>query len=358
MVSNCNQADKLAEIGAQLKQMREQKDISLQQVTATTLIAERHLRAIEEGDLGSLPEPVYIKGFIRKYGETVGLGTIADDFHLTPVIDEKKNWSKSPASELRPLHLYALYILVIGGAVGTLAAFLNPPLANKIDDSKTNLSKAAQITPKATPKTVKPTPAIASPVDSIIPVTTASEALKTSKLFTSSPDSSSSSNPNGASFLTGSTGETLSASSPQSFSNSIFSQDLTNTSFSFTGNKAVNVGIVMTGQSWVRVLVDGKTEFEGVLSEGRKLSWSADRRVAIRAGNAGAIAVTVNNLPSEQLGREGEVVEKRFEQNYKPTTSSTSLVPTTGANANTANERDRLNGFIDNFYGDGGSRNR
>ncbi|CAN1212606.1 DUF4115 domain-containing protein [Tumidithrix helvetica PCC 7403] len=358
MVSNCNQADKLAEIGAQLKQMREEKDISLQQVTATTLIAERHLRAIEEGNLESLPEPVYIKGFIRKYGETVGLGKIADEFPLAPVVEEKKNWSKSPAGELRPLHLYALYILVIGGAVGTLAAFLNPPLANKIDDSKTNLGKAAQLTPKATPKTVKPTPAIAAPIYSFVPTTTAVDALKTpgSTIFANNPDkTSTSSDP---SYFIGSTGEALSASSSLAFSSSILSQDPTNANFSFTGNKSVNVGIVMTGQSWIRVLVDGKTEFEGVLSEGRKLSWSADRRVAIRAGNAGAVAVTFNNLPSEQLGKEGEVVEKKFDQGYKPSVSTTGLAPTIGTNSNTAQDRDRLNGFIDNFFGDGGSRNR
>jgi cytoskeleton protein RodZ len=330
VVSNLNQADKLAEIGAKLKLMREQKEISLHQVTATTLIAERHLRAIEEGDLKSLPEPIYVRGFIRKFGETVGLSAIADEFPLAPVIEEKQNWSKSPAGELRPLHLYALYILVIGGAVGVLATFLNPPLANKIDDSKTNLSKAAQLTPKATPKPLKP----ASLVDSILPTTSAVDALKDFSVTSppTDPNIANKSTLDDPSFFVGATGETLSAASSLAFASTIFSQDPASSSFSFTGNKSVNVGILMTGQSWIRVLVDGKTEFEGVVSEGKKLAWSADQRVAIRAGNAGAVLVTFNNLPSEQLGKEGEVVEKRFDQAYKPTPPSSSQVPSIGTN--------------------------
>jgi cytoskeleton protein RodZ len=339
MTSSSNQADKLAEIGAKLKLMREEKDIALHQVTASTLIAERHLRAIEEGNLSDLPEPIYIRGFIRKYGETVGLRAIADDFPLAPIIEEKKTWSKSPAGTLRPLHLYALYILVIGGAVGTLAAFLNPPLANKIDDSKTNLSKAAQLNPKASPK-----PAKIAPIDSLVPAISAADSLKNlgttvvSNKNIPNPNNSDNASANDPSFLVGSTGETLSNTSSLVFANNMFSQDLTSPSFSFTGNKPVNVGVVLTGRSWIRVIVDGKIEFEGVVSEGKKLSWSGDQRVAIRAGNAGAVTVTFNNLPSEQLGKEGEVIEKRFDQSYKPTAStpsSTIQIPSIGSTSST-----------------------
>jgi cytoskeleton protein RodZ len=67
------QRDRLCEIGVQLKQAREQKHLSLDDVSAKTLIRATILKAIEEGDTRPLPEPVYIKGFIRRFGDLVGL---------------------------------------------------------------------------------------------------------------------------------------------------------------------------------------------------------------------------------------------------------------------------------------------
>jgi len=58
---------KLAEIGAELKRIREEQNVSLQKIKQITLISERHLKAIENGDISSLPEPVYVQSFIRKY---------------------------------------------------------------------------------------------------------------------------------------------------------------------------------------------------------------------------------------------------------------------------------------------------
>ena len=85
-----------------------------------------------------------------------------------------------------------------------------------------------------------------------------------------------------------------------------------NGNFTFVGNKPINVGIVMRGQSWLRIVVDGQTEFEGVLDEGKKLTWSGDRQISVRAGNASSVALSYNNQPINLLGSEGEVIEKLF----------------------------------------------
>ncbi len=85
-----------------------------------------------------------------------------------------------------------------------------------------------------------------------------------------------------------------------------------NGDFVFAGNKPINVGIVMQGESWMRITVDGQTEFEGVLNEGKKLSWSGDRQISIRAGNASSVALSYNNQPIKVLGKEGEVAERLF----------------------------------------------
>ena len=71
----------------------------------------------------------------------------------------------------------------------------------------------------------------------------------------------------------------------------------------------------MQGESWMRITVDGQTEFEGVLNEGKKLAWSGDRQISVRAGNASSVALSYNNQPIKVLGKEGEVAERQFGNN-------------------------------------------
>jgi cytoskeleton protein RodZ len=293
---NSNQSSKLAEIGVQLKQTRELKLISLHQITAKTLIPERHLRAIEEGNLDSLPEPIYIQGFIRKYGEAVGLGGLAEDFPVSNHEPTPKNWSSSPAAELRPLHLYALYILIIAGAVGALASFLNPLSNNRVTEGQANISQSARILP--TTGQVKQNP---GPKETFGPI-----AVKLRSVNPNNPKSPQSSD------------------SWADFSNLVSTgkSSSNNPNFSFPGNKPVNVGIAMTNQSWLRVTVDNKIDFEGILSEGTRKSWSANQSIIVRAGNAAAVSVTFNQSPTKALGAEGEVVQEVFDSKYQATASS------------------------------------
>lgn len=350
-ITTSKQAEKLAEIGAQFKRIRQDKDLSIPHLTATTLISERYLRAIEDGEIDSLPEPVYVRGFIRKYGDALGVGDLSEDFPLNPVLPETK-WAGSPAAELRPLHLYALYIGVIAGAVSLLATFLNAPDANKINDSQTLLSKAAQVNlPKANQSSAK--------VESLVPAIGGLEVLRQtvvdpSAMATNGNKSSvgnpvvsptanaatsvnaATNNANATSSLNKSQSESAFGEVNSSFNNVLKSWtsnvDLqrsttqnnsaingTDGKFEFAGNKPVNVGIVMKGQSWLRIVVDGKTEFEGVLDEGKKLTWSGDRQISIRAGNASSVGLSYNNQQIKILGKEGEVSERLFGVNQPNT---------------------------------------
>lgn len=328
MSSNCQQETKLAEIGAQLKQMREIKDISLNQVTATTLISERHLKAIEEGNLHLLPEPVYVQGFIRKYGSTLGLDSLADDFPVfTEVNPRNKAWSGSPAAELRPFHLYGLYILVITGAVSVLASFLNPAPAIRSSNIQTKLSKSAQLpvpSDRLSPNAIANQPygpeiLGAAKGQEVYNLPKATETTKTASVFTKGNNQIALAIANPSAFVQqGAINSSLKSSETWSDLSSLVSQASFPQKFSFVGNKPVNVGITMNGQSWVRVGVDGETRFEGILSEGTNQAWSAEDEVIIRAGNAGAVSVTFNRLGAEQLGAEGEVVQREFDQNYQP----------------------------------------
>ena len=319
-ITTSKQAEKLAEIGAQFKRIREDKDLSIPYLTATTLISERYLRAIEDGQIESLPEPIYVRGFIRKYGDVLGVGDLSNDFPLNPVLPETNKWAGSAAAELRPLHLYALYVGVIAGAVSLLATFLNSPESNKINDSQTNFSNAAQINSKKSKKSV-------ATVDVLLPKSGGLEILKQTAANTSGVTLPTPKN-DVISQISLNTPQSETAFSDVSFSlNNTLQSWIANANlqgssaiatdgnFEFVGNKPVNIGIVMKGQSWLRVTVDNKTEFEGVLDEGKKLTWSGDRQISVRAGNASSVALSYNNQSIKLLGKEGEVAERIYTVN-------------------------------------------
>ncbi|WP_051037857.1 helix-turn-helix domain-containing protein [Thalassoporum mexicanum] len=347
MSSNSDQLVKLAEIGEQLKRQREEQSIPLTQVTSQTLISERHLKAIEEGNLSSLPEPIYVQGFIRKYGSAVGLNGLAEEF---PVNREPLNsieLTKSSTAELRPLHLYGLYIAVITAAISTLAVVLNPARTARIDDSNTNINEIAQIDPADPTEAGREPEAITEPTEPTKPTEPTSQPESVQQLEQSRPGSQSNSANNTANSDTlDTTSDTLdtqsqtevdspqvtpaqeqaiasaNTTSPGNPSNTNSSGGLNQwidqvavaSQFDFNGNKPVNVGLQMNGQSWIRVVADGSTVYEGVMPEGAVQAWSADTDIVVRAGNAGAVTIVYNDLPAKTMGSDGEVVEWVFDK--------------------------------------------
>lgn len=60
-------------IGPRLKEKREEKEITLNQLQETTKIQKRYLKAIEEENFNALPGKFYTRAFIKEYANAVGL---------------------------------------------------------------------------------------------------------------------------------------------------------------------------------------------------------------------------------------------------------------------------------------------
>ncbi len=249
------QAKKLVELGTHLVQLRQKYGMSLEQVAEKTKIPVRLLTAIETGKLDQLPEPVYIQGFIKRYADAIGIdgAEFASDFptDAAPVIAET-SWRGTVQAQLRPLHLYLLYMLLVMGAVGSLSFLLNrsttPQMVGLTDTAQTQTQSipGTSVVPIGPPNPARPKPSLPQ---SVLPSrsTTSSNELQ----------------------------------------------------------KAVRVGLTLTSQSWIRVVVDGKTDFEGVLPEGTQRTWVGDKQVTLRAGNAGGVMVSFNDGQARRLGTLG-----------------------------------------------------
>lgn len=254
--SEKERATKLAEIGSQLKQVREEKAISLEHVSAKTLIQARLLNAIEEGKLDQLPEPVYTQGFIRRFADALGLNgaEFAKAFPVYPVTQHRHavEWRSLPAAQLRPIHLYVLYILLIVSAVSGLSYLVNRS-AIKLTG-----------TPAVTPAAVQPSPAPTLP-----------NAQPSAAVTPANPTPA-----NGA---------------PN------------------TPNSPLEVALSLSQDSWMRIIVDGETAYEGTLPAGTKRTFTAKQKLIVRAGNAGGVTIATNNTPAKPMGQPGTIEELTFQ---------------------------------------------
>jgi cytoskeletal protein RodZ len=236
------QQEKLAEIGSLLYQVRIEKDISLKLIEAKTQIPIRLLQAIEKGDIKSLPEPVYIRGLIKQFADVMRLdGTaIANSFPINISVKSGKFRSgfRLPSFQLRPFHLYLVYILIVVLSVRGIS--------NILRESATQIAIEPQSSTAVKPSPTKPT---------------ASKPKPTPKK---------------------------------------------------TPTKPVVTDVKLNETSWLKIVADGKTLFEGNLPKGTQRTWTAQQQITIIAGNAGGVIVTFNNEKAKPLGKLGQVVTVNF----------------------------------------------
>lgn len=157
--------EQLVELGTLLRTARQQQGRTLEAVAETTLIRPSLIAAIEQGDLDGLPEPVYIRGLIRRYGDALQLDgeTLASQFFAPPRI-QRRSWKETPAAQLRPLHLYGAYFMLLIAAISGLSYLLRqtapdvtvlPPL-NPLSELETGSAASSKTGAAANPPAPQP----------------------------------------------------------------------------------------------------------------------------------------------------------------------------------------------------------
>lgn len=266
--------EKLQEMGSHLRQLRQERSMSLEEVAAKTKIQLRLLNAIESGQLDQLPEPVYVQSFIKQFADALGINgaAFASSFPTTPILRPvQRSWRSLPVAQLRPVHLYVLYVFLIVFAVNSLSYLMN----------------------RSTPSAVPNVEAYQPPGSQPGPTANSVASNQVFGPFSPVKPTATSRKPNAASGM----GLVATPQKPDS------------------ANKPVRVSVILKAQSWIRVVTDGKTEFEGVLPEGTQRIWMADEQLTLRAGNAGGVLVGLNEQQAKQLGDPGSVEEVTFEAN-------------------------------------------
>ncbi len=119
----------MGQLGAKLKRARLDLGLSLEELQQRTKIQKHYLEGIEAGDYSAIPGPFYVRAFIKRYAQTVGLdgdallaehkselpqepaaAAPADHFARRT---EPKRRSSGPMPEAMPKILVALFIVFI-----------------------------------------------------------------------------------------------------------------------------------------------------------------------------------------------------------------------------------------------------
>ncbi|MEM8827883.1 MAG: RodZ domain-containing protein [Cyanobacteria bacterium P01_G01_bin.19] len=160
------QQQKLIEIGSNLRNIRLSKSISLDSVAENTLISKRLLEAIEAGDLAELPEPFYIQALISKFAREIGAENI--ELAITPMAESelaqsavglknsRKYWFNF---QLRSLHLYLIYILLVVISVKGITVLVERPIVINETAPLEKTTEAEVTEAKNPPETVLSQPA-------------------------------------------------------------------------------------------------------------------------------------------------------------------------------------------------------
>ncbi|MCL4300692.1 MAG: DUF4115 domain-containing protein [Anaerolineae bacterium] len=258
----------MTRLGELLKGAREEQGLTLEQVEEAIHIRRHVLEALEGNELKKFPSPVITRGLIRNYAKYLNLDpiealTLYDGNGIVPVKGQRltpngiefMNLSMAP----RPFISWdfiigmLLFLGVIGGfGYITYTTVIQPGLT----PTPTKTPSAAGLGEDA---------ALLLPTVTPLPTSTPTPLPPTD----------------------------------------------TPTPIIYGG---VTVELQLKQPSWIQILVDDVKTFEGILQPGESKNWTGQRRVAIRAGNAGGVEVIVNGINRGVMGGEGQVVDQIWEK--------------------------------------------
>ncbi|QDZ39749.1 helix-turn-helix domain-containing protein [Euhalothece natronophila Z-M001] len=250
------QVEKLKELGAQIRQVREEQSVSIDEIATRTRIQARLLVAIEEGQLENLPEPVYIQGLIKQFAQALGLNG-SEYARAFPTGQQtytiKPSWQQIPSFNFfqpRALHLYFFYLLLVVVSISglSLSFFAAQRPSEENEEQGTVQEQTVEEVETNDPQLATTDP---------------------------SPDETE-----------------ASQDSPQ--------------------ESSVTINVSIEADSWIRVTGDGEEIYEGVLSSGENRNWTAKEEITIRTGNAGGVIVEYNEESPAALGNSGEVTEVTY----------------------------------------------
>lgn len=293
-----------AALGQRLRDAREAKELSLDEVERATRIRARFIEQIERGDFSGMT-PVQAQGFLRNYARFLGIDLDLLETEVTGQ-DSKPRMSRGrrdakkapapvapgatpiprPASrqESAPRRrrgwLTSTLIILLAGAIVVLVVLGATAVLNSISESADENGGVAAVDLSPNPDD----PALASD---------AGEAQAGDPAA-----------------LDATPGEGTPAAPGDEMSAPLTPE----IAYTPPGDTATNVvvSINVTQRTWLRVTVDGEVVRQGLARPGEVWQFEGQESVGLRASNAAALQLSVNNQRQGTLGGRGQLFDQTF----------------------------------------------
>jgi cytoskeleton protein RodZ len=268
-------ADRSADdFGSMLRRARERRGVSVRQLASATKISVAALEALEQNDISRLPGGIFSRAFVRSYAVEVGLDPEKTIQQFVDAFPGDVGGARQPAFA-RPDDNEAIESERRTAVTFLRLIALSVPIAAAVLYFATVGHRAPA-----------PAAAAAAPVAQPVPAPRVSPAPgeAVSSAAAAGPASTASVAP-------------ASAAEPV---------------------ERLTVGLTVTRPCWVSAIVDGHKTIERLFEAGERRTVEVHRELVITAGDASAVALTLNGAEARQLGRTGEVITARLDlANFK-----------------------------------------
>ena len=132
-----NKKKPLQKVGEFLREARQGRNLSVEDLSSSLRIGKEQLIALEEGDEKLLPEKVFIRAMVRRIAEKLNLDT---NFILEELNEEKKNKTKNnplikKESPRKNKNINTFFMVLLSGTLGLITSII---LLNHIKNNQDN----------------------------------------------------------------------------------------------------------------------------------------------------------------------------------------------------------------------------
>jgi cytoskeleton protein RodZ len=306
---------KTGSFGDSLKREREKRGITLDDVSLSTKIGLRMLRALEEEKFEQLPGGIFNKGFVRAYARHLGIDeeqAVADYLEAaaetappvepvghvpSPVRHEETGKEAEPGV---PWGILAIVLLVLALALSVWSYYTR----ESVKDAKGS-PRAAATDPQSAPAGPSGTATASAPI-AAVPLPQKPVSADVNSQIDLAGQRSNAPVPTGIEGV---------GSTPK---NPALSPDARVADDAAMHPSAPNVGtfvvlIEAEENSWVSITADGKTILEGTLIAPAVKAVKAQKQIVVKAGNVGGLSFAFNGKKVPAQGGSGEVKALTFE---------------------------------------------
>ena len=299
--------DRSVDFGTFLRQAREHRGVSLQDLAASTKISARVLESLERNDPSKLPGGIFSRAFVRAYAREVGLDPDVAVASFVTAFPDESGADEMPATtravevESFEQRRRVVRVLVRLLGVALLLAIVAFLYYSRFGTGAPAAGPAATQEPEGA---ASPAPPPALPM-SLAPAT---EPIPLEAIGAAQADAP----PATRSTADGQAAESA-AVQPAPVEPAAAAQASGPAPPAGPGAARLAPLVVVLAfddACWISVSVDGTRTPSRTAAAGERIEFAVKQSITLTAGNAGVLSMTLNGRPARALGATGEVVTR------------------------------------------------